>query len=546
MPADAYIRLDDRVPSVVNPFVSTPFKYTPLAYTKMAIVGVTLFPLRLAVLIGATAVGAITTSVLTLGADLTKPLPPLRRLLISGTTRLTARAGLWALGYWWITVDKRPGSGGAHVLVAAPHYSLLDAFFFGYYEAPSAISKAAVKHIPIIGTLAMAVQTIFVDRKDPQARSKAAAALKERGSAAGAAAGWPPVLIFPEGTCTNGQALISFKAGAFAIGAPVQPVVLRYPHAYCDPSAADTGYDRLLLLMLQVYNRLEVTYLPVVAPTAAEQADAKLFASAVRALMAKELGVGQTQHSYSDVWLSVEAAKVGVAQDFEMARLEKLFNLSVDDAKRLLASFHRLDGDGSGRIELDEFAAALGLQDAPAGYVQRLFSFFDADGAGDISFAELVQGLAVLSPSCSMEEKLKLAFLTCDMDASGGVSAPQPAGRHRVRRRARRLARRRRVGGGAAPGGLRRAAAARALAERPRRRARRRVRQARPRRQQGARLRRVVRLRRRARRPAPAQPRRRRRPDGRARRPRAHRADDEGGAAGEPGGGDARGREKRG
>ena len=135
----------------------------------------------------------------------------------------------------------------------------------------AAISKAAVKHIPIIGTLAMAVQTIFVDRKDPQARSKAAAALKERGSAAGAAAGWPPVLIFPEGTCTNGQALISFKAGAFAIGAPVQPVVLRYPHEYCDPSAADTGYDRLLLLMLQVYNRLEVTYLPVVAPTAAEQ-----------------------------------------------------------------------------------------------------------------------------------------------------------------------------------------------------------------------------------------------------------------------------------
>ena len=34
MPTDAYIRLDDRVPSVVNPFVSTPFTYTPLAYTK--------------------------------------------------------------------------------------------------------------------------------------------------------------------------------------------------------------------------------------------------------------------------------------------------------------------------------------------------------------------------------------------------------------------------------------------------------------------------------------------------------------------------------
>ena len=53
-------------------------------------------------------------------------------------------------------------------------------------------------------------------------------------------------------------------------------MVLRHPHEYCDLSAADTGYDRLLLLMLQVYNRLEVTHL--VAPTAAEQADAKLFA----------------------------------------------------------------------------------------------------------------------------------------------------------------------------------------------------------------------------------------------------------------------------
>ena len=33
MPADAYIRLDDRVPSVVNPFVSTPFKFC-LLYTS--------------------------------------------------------------------------------------------------------------------------------------------------------------------------------------------------------------------------------------------------------------------------------------------------------------------------------------------------------------------------------------------------------------------------------------------------------------------------------------------------------------------------------
>jgi len=30
--------------------------------------------------------------------------------------------------------------------------------------------------------------------------------------------GWPRLLVFPEGTCTNQKALISFKSGAFNPG----------------------------------------------------------------------------------------------------------------------------------------------------------------------------------------------------------------------------------------------------------------------------------------------------------------------------------------
>ena len=30
--------------------------------------------------------------------------------------------------------------------------------------------------------------------------------------------GWPPLLVFPEGTCTNGSALVNFKPGAFSAG----------------------------------------------------------------------------------------------------------------------------------------------------------------------------------------------------------------------------------------------------------------------------------------------------------------------------------------
>lgn len=40
---------------------------------------------------------------------------------------------------------------------------------------------------------------------------------------------WPPIIIFPEGTTTNQEALISFKAGAFVPGVPVQPMTIKYP-----------------------------------------------------------------------------------------------------------------------------------------------------------------------------------------------------------------------------------------------------------------------------------------------------------------------------
>ena len=85
------------------------------------------------------------------------------------------------------------------------------------------MAKAAVRKMPIFGRIAAALSTIFVDRKDPESKRKTARAIIERAQSAA----WPPVLVFPEGTCTNGSALISFKVGAFLPEVAVQPVLLR-------------------------------------------------------------------------------------------------------------------------------------------------------------------------------------------------------------------------------------------------------------------------------------------------------------------------------
>lgn len=307
------------------------------------------------------------------------------------------------------------------VVAAAPHYSLIDPLVMNWLFQPCSVAKKDVAKLPIIGSIARALSTIFVDRNDPASRSKTVAAIKER---AKAGSGWPPILIFPEGTCTNGNALITFKAGPFLPGEPVQPVALRYPFRSLSLSgAASDAYTRLIWGMLQVYNVLHVTMLPMHTPTAEERADPNKFASAVRDEMAKELAIPCTSHTHEDMFLAMTATRYGIDTGAtEMARVKEMLSLDAKGVKHLLERFHALDSSGSGTLGLDEFIVALSLEDAPRAYASRLFSFFDTSGDGEISYAEVVQGLALLSPQTSAEEKVKLAFLLCDVDASGGVS----------------------------------------------------------------------------------------------------------------------------
>lgn len=326
-----------RVPSTTNPFELEPLSFSWVDKVKMAFVGITLFPARVAVFVSSV-VSIVSISVIaTLGHDESQPLPPWRRALLQ-PIRPFARAMLWSMGFWRIKVTYMPGSapGGAGVLAGAPHYSLIDPLVLAWLELPCSVSKKAVRDLPLVGRTAAALQCIFVDRKDPLSKKVTAQAIVERARSAA----WPPVLVFPEGTCTNGRCLISFKAGAFLPGVPVQPIALRYtPGAHGLPLAAcrDDAELRLLLAMLQIRNTLEVTYLPLHTPTATEVADKAAFADGVRADLATHLNVPTTRHSYDDVWLAGKARRYGVEQTFEVASLQAIFSLSADGISQLCA-----------------------------------------------------------------------------------------------------------------------------------------------------------------------------------------------------------------
>jgi len=293
------LRLAPLIPRTVNPFRVPAIRYSPWYVFKTAAVAVTLFPVRCVVLLLFLGVSVLFGRLATLGVDRDHPRPSAVRRLLVQPIRLCARAALWSLGYWWVRVEYRAGSapGRARVLAAAPHYSLLDAIVLAWLELPSSVAKAGVARMPLFGAVAVALQCIFVDRQDPESKHKCVDAIRERATNPAGA----PLLLFPEGTCTNGEALITFKAGAFLPGAPVQPVVLRYPFSHLSVSAAGGDAEwRLLLCLFSVYNRLTVIYLPLYTPSAEEVADPALFARNVRAVMAAELGVGVTAHSYED------------------------------------------------------------------------------------------------------------------------------------------------------------------------------------------------------------------------------------------------------
>lgn len=119
------------------------------------------------------------------------------------------------------------------VLLVANHVSWLDIPVVGGLVDTSFVSKAEVRNWPVVGWMAAGGGTAFIPRGAHQASAVAGAIgtrLAEGGSA---------VLVFPEGTTTDGSYLRPFYPRLFACvqvpevqgsGVVIQPVAIRYLH----------------------------------------------------------------------------------------------------------------------------------------------------------------------------------------------------------------------------------------------------------------------------------------------------------------------------
>ncbi len=117
-------------------------------------------------------------------------------------------------------------------LIISNHVSYLDMWTLLHIdENPGFLAKASIRNLFIVGHFAKIHHCIFFNRDDPIERERITTMIGERCKLVEEGK-MMPLLIFPEGTTTNGRALMKFKKGVFS---PMKPFFV-YSMKYGDGS----------------------------------------------------------------------------------------------------------------------------------------------------------------------------------------------------------------------------------------------------------------------------------------------------------------------
>lgn len=198
-------------------------------------------------------------------------------LALATTVKLdpTSRLDPARLGQWWavrllrilgieLTCHGSAAQGGR--VTVANHVSWLDIFVLLAAEPTRFVSKSEVRDWPVAGWLASALGTFYIRRG-----KGAAAPLVERLVPHLQQGG--VVVIFPEGTTSDGRQVLPFHARLFAAavesGVAVQPAALRYGATadghFPAPFIGDDDLLSHLRRLIQVPTlRAELHYCPVI------------------------------------------------------------------------------------------------------------------------------------------------------------------------------------------------------------------------------------------------------------------------------------------
>ncbi|ESL07858.1 hypothetical protein TRSC58_04449 [Trypanosoma rangeli SC58] len=220
---------------------------------------------------------------------------PLWFFVVSNTACFCAHVGLFFAGIYHIKMFGRVADPSTCKILIGNHSCIMEVivlFMLGNF--PSFVTREEnCEKAPFFADIAEAVSAIVVDRNDACSRQQAVAAIKACAKNQSPSA--PQLLIFPEGTTANQQALFMFKKGAMEPGEPLQMICVSFPYKHFNPCwtgracGGNNFSDLIVRLCSQFVNHLEVRALPVYTPTEAEKKDPVLYAKHCQQMMAAVL-----------------------------------------------------------------------------------------------------------------------------------------------------------------------------------------------------------------------------------------------------------------
>ncbi|MBX3016130.1 MAG: 1-acyl-sn-glycerol-3-phosphate acyltransferase [Caldilineaceae bacterium] len=123
-------------------------------------------------------------------------------------------------------------------MIFCNHTAFIDTLLVLYVTPARFLSTKGVRKLPVIGQIAVALETIFLNRFNQAARTASRTEIAE----ALRARPYPPLVLFPEGTIGPGHTLLPFRRGAFEIAQQEQVSILPCV-LYYEPLDVVTWYE---------------------------------------------------------------------------------------------------------------------------------------------------------------------------------------------------------------------------------------------------------------------------------------------------------------
>lgn len=206
------------------------------------------------------------------------------------------------------------GAVAERSLLVANHISWLDVPVLGAQGPLGFLSKAEVRGWPLVGWMSAVAGTLFIERGANQASTVSI-------QITGAIAEGRTLVVFPEGTTSDGRQVRRFHPRLFAVaqhpGFRLQPVAIGYRHGSepgPDPQVPYVGEDTLAANLWRIVRHpdlvAEVRFLAPMEPQDGE--DRRRFAARARLGIVQALGLPADAHRETALPLGVADLQLGL------------------------------------------------------------------------------------------------------------------------------------------------------------------------------------------------------------------------------------------